>query len=62
MAIDTLAPGYGPFMDFDMVFAEAAQQIGGFDNKYRLVTRFLDVAAGSDGGDHTALDESPRGD
>ena len=45
-----------------MVFAEAAQQIGGFDNKYRLVTRFLDVAAGSDGGDHTALDESPRGD
>ena len=104
MAIDTLAPGYGPFMGFDItsnfheylhvfdtlldykfdvfvgghlthpgnradvemareftrdvyetvkrvhretdlmgVFAETAQQIGGFDNKYLLFDRFLDV-------------------
>jgi glyoxylase-like metal-dependent hydrolase (beta-lactamase superfamily II) len=106
MAIDTLAPGYGPFMGFDItsnfheymkvfdvllgydfhvfvgghlthignradvevareftrdvyntvrrvhgetdlmaVFAETAQQIGGFDNKYLLFKRFLDVVA-----------------
>jgi len=104
MAIDTLAPGYGPFMGFDItsnfheylhvfdvlleydfdvfvgghlthignraevevaqeftrdvyetvkrihgetdlmaVFAETAEQIGGFDNKYLLFDRFLDV-------------------
>jgi glyoxylase-like metal-dependent hydrolase (beta-lactamase superfamily II) len=104
MAIDTLAPGYGPFMGFDItsnfheylrvfdvllkydfdvfvgghlthvgnradvevarefardvyetvkrvhretdlmaVFAETAQQVGGFDNKYLLFKRFLDV-------------------
>jgi glyoxylase-like metal-dependent hydrolase (beta-lactamase superfamily II) len=104
MAIDTLAPGYGPFMGFDItsnfheylkvfdvlleyefdvfvgghlthignradvevareftrdvyntvkrihgetdlmaVFAESAKQIGGFDNKYLLFDRFLDV-------------------
>ena len=27
------------------VFAETAQQIGGFDNKYLLFKRFLDVVA-----------------
>ena len=104
MAIDTLAPGYGPFMGFDItsnfheylhvfdvlldyefdvfvgghlthignradvevareftrdvyntvkrihgetdlmaVFGETAEQIGGFDNKYLLFSRFLDV-------------------
>ncbi|MDH5567201.1 MAG: hypothetical protein OEY15_11095 [Myxococcales bacterium] len=26
MALDPLVPGDGPFMDFDMVLAEAAQQ------------------------------------
>ncbi|MEO7791063.1 MAG: hypothetical protein ABIX28_15985 [Vicinamibacterales bacterium] len=106
MAIDTLAPGYGPFMGFDItsnfheymqvfdvlleyefdvfvgghlthignradvevareftrdvyntvkrihgetdlaaVFADTARQIGGFDNKYLLFKRFLDVVA-----------------
>ncbi len=106
MAIDTLAPGYGPFMGFDItsnfheylhifdtlleyefevfvgghlthagnrtdvemareftldvyetvkrvhgetdlmgVFVETAEQIGGFDNKYLLFARFLDVVA-----------------
>lgn len=106
MAIDTLAPGYGPFMGFDItsnfheymqvfdvlleyqfdvfvgghlthignradvevareftrdvyntvkrihgetdlmaVFAKTAEQIGGFDNKYLLFKRFLDVVA-----------------